>query len=171
MNEETAPIKIQHEYVTDAGFVSRAIRAFLAFRVLRVSFLLPYGFMTLLALLLALSAFVGNTNAWVPLAILVGFFALLWLLVVLTLRRGFARSAPIGSRYAIGLGENAMRLESPLASSEIKYFAFRSVSVCRGFVFLQQRSNKQYALLPIELLPGADLERLRSAIAGANPYS
>lgn len=171
MSDETTPIKIQHEYVTDATFTPRAVRAFLALQVLRPSFYLPWGFLALVAIGLGSSGLAGNADAWTPFLILVGFCALLCLFAFIAVRRGIARSAPVGSRYALGLGENAMRLEGPLASSEVKYIAFRRVIVRGGFVFLQQRANKQYSVLPIELLPGADLDRLRGAIAQANPYS
>ena len=175
MSEENAPIKIQHEYVTDGTFVRRLFRAYVALRVLRPSSMVSLVFIALVVLLLGLSAFIGgNTDALLPFVALItlwGVLVLLYAFILIALRRGMSRSTPVSTRYALGLGDEAMRMEGPLVSSEVKYAAFRKVAVKKGFVFLQQRANKQYSALPTELLPGSDLDRLRSAIARANPYA
>ena len=175
MSEPGGQIKIQHEYVTDATFVPRLFRAYVAFRVLRPSSMASLAFIALVAAILGFSVFVGrNVNGLLPFVALVvalGVIVLLYAFILVALRRGMARNSPVGTRYAVGLGEDAMRIEGPFVSSEVRYAAFRTVAVKNGFVFLQQRTNKQYSALPIELLPGADLDRLRSAVARANPYS
>jgi hypothetical protein len=171
VNDENPRIEIHREYVTDATFVPRLFRAYVALRLLRFSVLGSYALLVLFAVVLGVSVLAGgNTDALVPFIALVAILSVLTLLYVLVLigiRRSISRGSPVGSRYAVGLGEEMIRVEGPLGSSEIRYAAFKDVAVRSGFVFLQQRANKEHSALPIELFPGTEIDRLRDSVARA----
>ena len=79
-------------------------------------------------------------------------------------RRSINGSAPIGARFAVGLGDRAIRMDGPIVSATIKYTAYRRVLARRHIVVFQQRVGGGYGAFARELFPAAALARLRTAI-------
>ena len=169
VEETSEAIPIQHEFVVDATTRARLTRALTLFVASRPTAIVFFAVVIVATVALLISGILGSQNAG-----LVGLFLVFVLLLTpftayFSTWRRLRKWIPLGSRYAVGLGETALRMESPVASSVVSYAAFRRVLVRKGIVVFHQRMGNSYSVLPIELFPGGDLDRLRSAVARANP--
>jgi hypothetical protein len=166
MTSETETIPIAHEYVTDASFATRAARSYTRFLLSR-----PPVVLTLVVLLVVgIVALVAGSALSVPAFSAIGvIYLLVPVLAVPTIylrtRSGNSRRVPVGSRIALGLGADAMRLDGPLGSSHTHYRAYSAVYRSGDFAILRLMGVRVYSLLPIQLLPNGDFEKLRDAIA------
>jgi hypothetical protein len=168
MESNSAPVAIEHEYFTGPEFVSRLTGA-----VLRLLLGRPISIVILslvgLALVISLATWATGADS----LILVFFFAfilVLWPLTLLvTIRRRFAKAIPPGTRFALGIGENSIAIQGPLANSEVRYAAYKSVSRRGEFVVLRTRQGTNYSFLPVQLLPGDAFDRLSAGIARVTP--
>ncbi len=165
MPESTQDERPAREAVIDDAASKRLVRGVWLFTLSRPSTISLGLAVELIAV--ALPLVISPENA--PLAIL---FAVLFPpLFVYTMYRTASRrliaTAPIGSRFAVRLGESAISMESPIGSAEISYAAYRRVLARRHIVVLQQRSDGAYGAFPRELFTEADLDYLRAAIGAA----
>lgn len=169
MEETSESIAVQHEFVIDAEAHRRLTRAMTLFIVSRPVAIVLLAILVLAIVGLLLSGILGSESA--GLAGLFVFFVLLLtpFTAYFSTWRRLRKWVPLGSRYAVGLGETAMRIEGPTASTVVNYAAYRRVLVRRGIVVFHQHMGNSYSALPIELFPGDDLDRLRTAVARANP--
>jgi hypothetical protein len=169
VDETSESIAIQHEFVIDAEARKRLTRAMTLFALARPSAVILFATLVILSLGLLFSGILGTENS--GLAALFVFFVLLLtpFTAYFSVWRRLKKWVPLGSRYAVGLGDTGMRVESPVASAVMSYGAYRRVLVRKGIVIFRQHMGNSYSALPIELFPGDDVDRLRSAVARANP--
>lgn len=164
-------IPVQHTYTADANFADRMTKALFRFGLSRP---LVVVLLVLIVLVTSLGGVVvANRIEFALVGALCGFLVgvLIDVLVaVLTFektRRRVAVIAPAGAEYGVGFGETAMRIEAPMASSDVAYRAFQSAERRGDFVFLRHRSSRLYTVLPVELLPDDAVERLDVLIGAA----
>jgi hypothetical protein len=168
VNPENQTVAIEHEYVTDATFVPRLSRAHVSFVFSRPAMVVLVVFISVFGIFTLWLSIWGFDAGW--------FFGILLLLLIPYLalsiysrtKRGNARRVPVGSRIAVGLGETSMRAEGPLGSDITSYRGFSHVYRRGDFVFLRLQGTQMVSILPIELFPGFDFEKLRDAVTRAN---
>jgi hypothetical protein len=166
---EPEHVSIQHEYVTDATYLSRMARTFTAFSVSRPVFVWIFGLLGIVGVVCIVVGAVSEQPAFA----LAGFFYLACIpsMVLVTYRRttrGNAHRLPPGSRLVARLDPETLHTEGPMGTSDSSYRVYKAVYRRGDFVILQNRGIRIYALLPIELFPDGDFVRLREAIAKAN---
>lgn len=158
----------QHrEFLVDAGLawrvvVAQQLRTFLA------SPLIALGLVT---------AFFGYLSVWGssgflwPLwwlfVVLAAFYALLLGATMLVSWLILRARLPVGSRFTAVQHERTLAFSGPLGEADVDYGTYQSVRRRRGFVFLRFRHSGQQTVLPAELFPGDEYERLVSAVTAA----
>lgn len=101
-----------------------------------------------------------------PLAVLVVVIVALWALLSTRGRRQFRATTPAGA-YSLSLGESALTLSGPNGKSETAYRVFTSARSRGDVVFVTYHGSALVLLLPVELLPGAQLAALQAKIEAA----
>ena len=157
----------QREFTTDAGFTWRVVVA----QQLRTFLLSP-----LIALGLV-GAFFGYLSIWMsrgsewPLwwlfAALVLFYVFLLGVTMLVSWLMLRSTLPVGSRFTAALHDSSLAFTGPLGEADVDYGTYQTVRRVRGMVFLRIRHSGQQTVLPAELFPGDEYERLVSAVAAA----
>lgn len=151
-------------YVTEPGFTSR-----LAWAQLLASFR-GWQLVPLAAVYAALGySVVSLGDGWagraMVLAALLFSVAVAVGLLFLAMRRQAARTAPAGSRYAVALGDHSMEVAVGPVSSEVPYSTYSRVRRRGAFVLLRFRTSAHSLVLPAELFPADDFDRLVAAVA------
>jgi len=169
VTEETEDVAIQHEYLTSADFARRAARAYTGFALLRPVTSIVFMIVAVAGVVSLVWGITSHDGFFTTIGI--GYLAIPLLsavLVYLRTLRGTARRVPVGSRLAIGLGTTALRIDGPLGSSTSSYRSYTRAYRRGDFVILHILGLRAYSIMPTELFPGDDFERLRSSIARAN---
>jgi hypothetical protein len=175
------------EYVTDPGFSTRLARSQTLWLFTRGPLVVILGIITLVGLLLLLVGCLGLLLAATgtsPLeevlpvlagaVVVLGFSAATVLGSFLLIRRQFRRTAPVGSIYGLGLGAATLRLRGPINSADLQYSLYRRARRRGQFVELTGVRGVARVVLPAQLLPDAELDRLNELLQAARkgqPYS
>lgn len=166
---ETETVAIQHEYLTTADFARRAARTYTAFAFARTATMALSLVLIIIGIGCLVWAIGSQSGSLLSASIL--YFLLppaTALIIYARTRAGTAKRLPPGARIAIGLGASAMRIDGPLGSSTVSYRSYTRAHRVGNFVFLRLLGVRAYSILPRELFPGDDFERLRDSIARAN---
>ena len=160
----------QHRvFLVDAGLawrvvVAQQLRTFLA------SPLIALGLVTVFFGYLSVWGSSGFLwPLWWLFVALAGFYALLLGVTMLVSWLILRARLPVGSRFTAVQHERTLAFSGPLGEADVDYGTYQSVRRRRGFVFLRFRHSGQQTVLPAELFPGDEYERLVSAITTAPP--
>jgi hypothetical protein len=155
------------EYVSGPGFAWRVILA-QTLRGLVIPWAIVIGLFAAVSVVLVLT---GPTDfvrsIWWPFAL---FFAIYTLVITGSVFAAYLanrKHIPLGSRFTAQLGETSLAFTGPLGTADIAYSAYRRVERRHGFVVLRMRLSRQSTILPIELFPNGDLDRLVASVASA----
>jgi hypothetical protein len=166
---ESEPVAIKREYITDATYVPRLARAFTAFAMSRPAFVWTFGTLGVIGILcIVIGLGTGHVALVAGGLVYVVFVPLMALITYRRTSRGNALRIPPGSLIAATLGTDSLLTQGPLGTSDANYRAYKAVYRRGDFVILQSQGLRIYAILPIELFPGSDFDRLRAAIEKAN---
>jgi hypothetical protein len=168
------PVPLEHVYVADASFATRAARSVFTFAIARPPGSIIFGL--IFVLFPILGALLGGApgGEWL-LGLTIGVVG--DIVVAFSLYGSYRRTkhaiasvAVEGARYGTGFGPTSIAMQSPLATAEISYRAFADVFVRDGFVYLKppKGSGRTMSLLPVELFPGDTLAFVRSKITAPN---
>lgn len=153
--EETIPFT--REFTVDGTYGARAGWALGIYLTVRNGNLV----VGLLGVLLGVVILVvqGPGSVWWVLMLIGTFIALALPLLLVAAGLMSRRSAPAGTLFRSGFGEERFAVESPLVSSTVVYAMYRRAIRHGKFVFLRLRSNKQWGAWPGELFGDEDLAR------------
>lgn len=160
MNETT-----EREYITDAGFARRIALAY-PLKSRRIGFI----FLGVIALLLGLVSLLGLEDIlslWASFLAVVAFFTAAHTALLLVIYRTQQKQIPTGSRFTARLGEHSLDFSGPLGTAEVDYSTYRRVFKRGAFVFAEIAGSKTFTVLPEQLLPGEEFDRLVALVAGA----
>jgi hypothetical protein len=169
VHTEPETVAIQHEYTTDSTYLSRMARTSTAFALSR-----PFTVVLLLIVgIMGLTILIPGLISGRPVAIVFSLVYVLAAPIVAAITyvrtvRGNARRVPVGSRMAVGLGENSMRTEGPLGESNLSYRSYSRAYLRGDFVILRIQGVRSWTIFPRELFPGTDFYTLQDAISRAN---
>lgn len=154
------------EFTVTPGFSRR-----LAWAQLRASFTVSSLVVVVgVFLIMLLLGRLGDDDGPMSRAPLMGFFVFMAVavgVIFLITWRQADRAMPVGSRYSLRQDEDSVTISLGEAASEVPYRTYRAVARQGSFVRLRLRSTRQSHLLPAELFPGDDLDRLTTAVTGS----
>ena len=81
--------------------------------------------------------------------------------------RSTLKHIPEGSRFTAQLRESSLSFSGPLGTADVAYSAYRRVERRHGFVLLRMRASRLSTVLPAELVPGDEYDRLVALVASA----
>jgi hypothetical protein len=152
------------EYVTGPGFTTRLARAQLS-SALSSWTVIPAALIYIMLGVAVVRLGDEGTGWGIALAAFLLFIVLVYSGLLLWTRRNADHTSPVGTRYSATLGENTMNIAVGAVSSDLPYSAYSRVRRRGEFVLLRLRSTPQSIVLPAELLPGGDFDRLVAAVA------
>lgn len=159
-------IELTNEYIVREGLAQRANRANFRLSLSRPPFWLREAKFLLILLLIAFLTMRGRFLQMLPVTLvfgLLGTVLIVWL-QYRALRKHFDRLYPPGAILASGFGPLSLAFKDSVARNEIPFTSYSEVIQLDGFVFLKDRQGPSYLIMPEELAPPADLDRLRAAI-------
>ena len=158
---------IIREYTSGPGFARRAVFAQSLRAVLVPSAVLILIF-TALGVGLALSGppDVSRNVVWV-LALFIALYAAIIAASLLIAYRSTRKHIPEGSRFTAQLRDSSLAFSGPLGTADVAYSAYRRVERRHGFVLLRMRASRLSTVIPAELMPGDDYDRLVAEVAAA----
>ena len=155
------------EYTSGPGFARRAVFA----QSLR-GVLIPSAALILLFAALAVGlALTGppefsRNTAW-AFALFIAIYAAIIAASLLAAERSTRKHIPEGSRFTAQLRESSLFFSGPLGTADVAFSAYRRVERRYGFVLLRMRMSRLSTVIPAQLLPGDDYDRLVASVAAA----
>jgi len=159
-------VELTNEFVVPEELFIRASRAYFRFSISRLPFwnrlLIFWSMFLLVTIAFQPAQFIRLLPVTLLLALV--FQLLMVFLAYRGWRKHFTRLYAPGTVFATGFGPSSMAVKEPESRSETPYTAYSGVLHKHRFVFLKHRHSNSHVMLPEELVPPADLERLRAAI-------
>lgn len=159
----------QREYLTDVGFVWRVVLA-QQLRTFLLSPLIALGLVAALFGYLSLWSLRGSSwPLWWLVVALPAFYAFMLGVTLLVSWVNLRRSLPVGARFTAVQHERTLAFTGPLGEADVDYGAYQTVRRVHGLVFLRIRHSGMQTVLPGELFPGQEYDRLVAAVTSAPP--
>ena len=162
-----APLYVGH-FVIPTGYARAAARAFGRFQVTRPAVWIPLIIFALAFALVVLASVVsGRASALEPLLFLVFVLAVIiigWILRTRALERQLDANAQPGGLYQVTMTQSLFTVQTPNASSSVRYDYYEKLTEQGEFLFLKIRGARIRSIVPRGLFTEDALNLLRGRI-------
>jgi len=155
-------------YVVPTGYAKAAARAFGRFQLSRPAVWIPLiVFAAAFAIAAWASSMGGNASPLAPVIFLIFFLAVMiisWMLRTRRLERQLAVNAQPGGVYQVTLTRSFFTMQTPNASSSVRYDYYETLTEQGDFLFLRIRGARARSIVPRGLFTEDGLNLLRARI-------
>ena len=161
MSETTAGYRYGADYTVGSEYPRQGAREFFLAAALKPARLIPP--VLIIAAAVALGLAVGGIWWLVAFGGVVGFIISIPVAIRRT-RKRFEVIVAAGGHFAVKLEGDSLTVTTPLATSQVSYYVYESVSERGSIVLLKQRASRIYTVLPAQLFTPESLDWLRRKI-------